>query len=279
MSYFKVLGLEREPFSTSPDPAFFYRSSSHNSALQRLEIAVRLKRGLSLILGDVGTGKTTLARTLFQAFEGEDDFIFHMILDPTPRSEFQFLETLVRMFHVMPEFRSTLDYKDAIEKYLFQKGVDEGKTIVLLIDEGQKLSPSLLEILRVLLNYETNEYKLLQLVILGQMELLPRISKIRNVIDRASLKYIINPLDEVETKEMIEFRLRQAGCNSYPSLFTDGAVREIFNFTQGYPRRIAILCHNSLEMLVMRDEAVVDEKIVRDLIAEEAKWNAERVIA
>lgn len=279
MSYFKVLGLEKEPFSTSPDPAFFYRSSSHNSAIQRLEIAVRLRRGLSLILGDVGTGKTTLARTLFQLFEGENDFIFHMILDPTHRSEFQFLETLVKMFHVMPEFRSTLDYKEAIEKYLFQKGVDEGKTIVLLIDEGQKLSASLLEILRVLLNYETNEYKLLQLVILAQMELLPRIRKIRNVTDRVSLKYIINPLDEAETKQMIEFRLRQAGYNSYPSLFSDGAVREIFNYTQGYPRRIAILCHNALEALVMRDERVVDEKIVRDLIAEEVVWNGERDIA
>ena len=279
MSYFKVLGLDKEPFSTSPDPAFFYRSSSHNSALQRLEIAIRQRRGLSLIFGDVGTGKTTLARTLFQSFEGEDDFIFHMILDPTHRSEFQFLETLVKMFHVMPEFRSTLDYKDALEKYLFQKGVDEDKTIVLLIDEGQKLSPSLLEILRVLLNYETNEYKLLQLVILAQMELLPRIRKIRNVMDRATLKYIINPLDKAETKEMIEFRLRQAGFNSSPSLFSDGAVREIYNYTQGYPRRIAILCHNALETLVMREKRVVDEKIVRDLIAEEVVWNGERDIA
>ena len=121
MSYFKVLGLEKEPFSTSPDPQFFYHSSSHNTALSRLEIAIRLRRGLCLILGDVGTGKTTLSRTLLQAFKDENDFIFHMILDPSFKSEFQFLLSLVKMFNITPDFKSTLDFKEALEKYFFQK--------------------------------------------------------------------------------------------------------------------------------------------------------------
>src|SRR3989338_7023877 len=177
MSYYKILNLKAEPFSTSPDPAFFYQSSGHRSALHRLEIAIRLRRGLSLILGDVGIGKTTLSRILLQTFANEDDFIFHMILDPNYKSEFQFLKTLAKMFGVVSMHKSTLDYKEAIEKFLFQKGVDENKTIVLVIDEGQKLNPSFLEILRTLLNYETNEYKLLQLVIFSQMELLPKIRK------------------------------------------------------------------------------------------------------
>jgi general secretion pathway protein A len=268
MSYYQELNLTKEPFSTSPDPLFFYRSSEHNTALQRLEIAVRLKRGLSLILGDVGTGKTTLSRTLIQNFSGDENFVFHMILDPSYKSEFQFLSNLMKIFGVKPDFRSTLDYKDAIEKYLFQKGVDEHKTIVLLIDEGQKLSYKFLEILRTLLNYETNEYKLLQLVIFAQMELLPRVKRVKNFLDRISLKYIINPLDENETKEMIEFRLKQAGFDSGAKLFTDSAVRLVYENSLGYPRKIAILCHNALEALVMKNKSLVDQSIIREVIAQ-----------
>ncbi len=271
MSYFKVLGLEKEPFSTSPDPEFFFRSSSHDTVLKRLEIAIRLRRGLNLILGDVGTGKTTLSRTLLKIFKGEDDHIFHMILDPGYKSEFQFLLSLVRMFGITPAFKSTLDFKEALEKYLFQKGVDENKTIVLLIDEGQKITPGNLEVLRTLLNYETNEYKLLQLVILAQVELLPRIKRIRNFMDRIALKYTINPLDEIETKELVEFRLRQAGYTGPDSLFTDEAIKLIYQHTQGYPRRIALFCHNALETIVMKERSFVDGEIIKELLTREAK--------
>ena len=269
MSYFEILGLNKEPFSTSPDPEFFYLSREHNAALKRLEIAIRLRRGLSVILGDVGTGKTTLSRTLIQNFDGESNYIFNMVLDPQHNSEFQFLASLIKMFRINPVFRSTPDYREAIEKYLFHKGVDEDKTIVLLIDEGQKLTPSLLEILRTLLNYETNEYKLLQLVIFAQMELLPRIRKIRNFMDRISLKYMINPLDEEETKNMIEFRLKEAGLNPSKILFTAGAIKHIYEYSQGYPRKISLICHNALEAVVMQEKDVVDGAIIKELIDKE----------
>lgn len=269
MSYYAVLNIQKEPFSTSPDPYFFYRSSAHETAIRRLEIAIRLRRGLSLIIGDVGTGKTTLGRTLLQNFNQEDNFIFHLLLDPTYKSEFQFLSSLAKMFGVAPHLKSTLDYKDAIEKYLFQKGVDENKTIILLIDEGQKLTPTFLEILRTLLNYETNEYKLLQLVILAQMEIMPKVKKIKNFFDRITLKYIINPLDEEETRDMIDFRLRQAGYNDPANLFTDGAVKLIYEHTMGYPRKIAVLCHNALELAVMRDRRVIDEPMILEIIRNE----------
>ena len=269
MSYYEVMNLNKEPFSTSPDPYFFYRSSAHETAIRRLEIAVRLRRGLSLIIGDVGTGKTTLGRTLLQNFNQEPGFIFHLLLDPTYKSEFQFLSSLAKMFGVSPHLKSTLDYRDAIEKYLFQKGIDENKTIILLIDEGQKLTPTFLEILRTLLNYETNEYKLLQLVILAQMEIMPKVKKIKNFFDRITLKYIINPLDEEETRDMIEFRLRQAGYNGPEGLFTDGAVKLIHEHTMGYPRKVAVLCHNALELAVMRDKRIIDETTVFETIRNE----------
>ena len=273
MSYFRALGLEKEPFSTSPDPQFFFHSASHTTALKRLEIAIRLRRGLCIVLGDVGTGKTTLSRTLLQTFKDENDFIFHMILDPSHKSEFQFLSSLVKMFGITPEFKSTIDFKEALEKHLFQKGVEENKTIVLLIDEGQKITQENLEVLRTLLNYETNEYKLLQLIIMAQIELLPRIKRIRNFLDRVALKYTINPLDEKEVKEMIEFRLYQAGLRNGKLLFTDEAMHLIYYYTQGYPRKIAMLCHDALEALVMNDAPIVDQDIITGLIRSREEGN------
>ena len=156
MSYYKILGLDKEAFSTSPDPDFFYESQEHQAAIIRLMIEIRLRRGLSLILGDVGTGKTTLSRRLFQMLKQRKDIIFHMILDPTFETEGLFLDSLIRTFKLdMKGNQPTiLDFKEAIKDYLFKMGVEEGKTVVLLIDEAQKLNKLSLEILRVLLNYE-----------------------------------------------------------------------------------------------------------------------------
>lgn len=273
MSYLTALNLKREPFSTSPDPSFFYRSKEHYTALNRLEIAIRLKRGLSLVLGDVGTGKTTLSRALLQSFADEDDFLFHMILDPAFKSEYQFLTHLTKLFGISPFFRSTIDHREAIEKYLFQKCAEERKTVVLIIDEGQKLTQPHLEILRTLLNYETNEYKMLQLVILAQMELLPRIKRVRNFFDRISLKYMLNPLDEGETGKLIEFRLRQAGYVGEKSLLSPEALRKVYEYTQGYPRKIAVVCHNAMEHLIMGDCEIVTGQLMDKIIEQERVWN------
>ena len=272
MSYYTALGLTKEPFSTSPDPAFFFRSTSHMQVLARLEIAIRLRRGLSLILGDVGTGKTTLARTLLANVPQEDGFSFHMVLDPCFESEYQFLLQLSRMFGVQTQCKSTLDCREAIEHSLFQGGVMEGKTTVLIIDEGQKLSLDMLENLRMLLNYETNEFKLLQVVIFAQMELLARIGRVRNFMDRAAMKYIINPLSEQETAELIQFRLRSAGMSPGQELFTPAAIQAIHRASQGYPRQIGLLCHNALEALVMYEKPLVDETLIEELVHHESRW-------
>ncbi|MDD2702655.1 MAG: AAA family ATPase [Candidatus Omnitrophica bacterium] len=266
MSYYKVLGLQKEPFSTSPDPYFFYPSVSHETALKRAEIALRLRRGLSVILGDVGAGKTTLSRALINAFRDEPEFIFHMILDPVYESEYQFLHTLVNMFGIVPPARSEKDFKDALERYLFNAGVEEQKTVVLIIDEGQKMSPESIEVLRTLLNYETNEYKLLQLVIMAQMEFIPRTENIHNFTDRITLRYVLNSLDEEETGKMIRFRLQRAGYERKRELFTAEAVKLIYLSTHGHPRKIAMLCHYALETLIMKERDVVDGEIVEGLV-------------
>ena len=276
MSYYKILGLEAEPFSTSPDPEFFYQSIEHKSALYRLRVAIELKRGLCLILGDVGTGKTTLSRKLSQLLKSESDLIMTMVLNPLYESEKQFLADLAERFEIPVNTAdgaapTVLDYLKAIEKFLFEKCVEQNKTIVLLIDESQKLSDECIEILRTILNYETNEYKILQLVLMGQMELLPRLAAIKNLWDRIALKYTLNPLDEQEVRELVDFRLRQAGYVSRYPLFTDNAVTEIFNYTQGYPRRIAMVCHDALEYLVMYNKEIVDGEIIKELIKKELK--------
>jgi len=269
MSYYSILGLNKEPFSNSPDPEFFYESNEHKAALMRLLVEIRLRRGLSVILGDVGVGKTTLSRKLFQMLKERSDMLFYMIMDPTAQSEDLFLESLVRTFNIqdqIPGQASILDYKEVIKKHLFQKGVEENKTVVLVVDEAQKLNADSLEILRVLLNYETNEFKLLQLVLFGQMELLPRIKEIKNFFDRIVLKYVINPLDEPETNDLISFRLRQSGFNTDLRLFTDEAVSEIQRYSQGYPRRINLICHNALRSLIVGNKTVIDGALIRDLV-------------
>jgi len=274
MSYYRILGLEKEPFSTSPDPEFFCLFKEHKSALYRLRVSIELKRGLGLILGDVGTGKTTLSRKLAQILAAEENVIMSAILNPVYASEEEFLADLAKRFHIDITHDNgrepgRIDYLRAVEKFLFENGVENGKTIVLLIDEAQKLSFPCFETLRTLLNYETNEYKILQVILMGQMELLPIINRIKNLWDRISLKYMINTLEETEVRELINFRLKQAGYVSRYPLFTVDSVSAIYAHTQGYPRRIAILCHDALEYLVMYRKEMVTREMIEELIRRE----------
>ncbi|RKY83289.1 transposase [candidate division KSB1 bacterium] len=275
MEYYKLLNLRKEPFSTSPDPAFFYYSYEHKECLNRLEIALRLRRGLSVILGDVGTGKTTICRMLIQKFAQEkENFIIRLILDPMFKSEFEFLKTLSDSFGIDSTARSSFEYKNDLQNFLLQKGAAEKKIVVLLIDEGQKLTPTYIEVLRTLLNYETNEFKLLQLVIFAQQEFLHKMKRQPNFLDRVSLGYVINPLNEEDTKGLIKFRLKTAGLNSEKILFTEKAMKLIYIHTQGFPRRITTFCHDALIKMLREDKKVVDEKLVLDIIRNEVNWYA-----
>ncbi|MSR77223.1 MAG: AAA family ATPase [Candidatus Omnitrophica bacterium] len=273
MSYYRVLGLDDEPFSTSPDPLYFYESRNHKAVLANLMIDLRLKRGLSVVLGEVGTGKTTLGRKLIQMLRDREGFIFHLILDPSYPNEQVFLQDLIRTFGIdLSVPQSTLwDYKEALERYLFQKGVQEKQTVVLIIDEAQKMNRSCLEILRMLLNYETNAYKLIQVVLLSQVELMPTLVEMHNLLDRVSLKCVLEPLDQEETREMIDFRLRQAGFKSRYRLFLEEAVREIHRAARGYPRKTAMLCHRALKSLVMKNQQVITSNNIEELVNQDVR--------
>jgi len=274
MSYYSLLGLDKEPFSTSPDPDFFYDSCEHHTALVRLMTEIRLKRGLSLILGDVGVGKTTLLRKLLRMFAQRLDIIYVVIFDPTYESERVFINDLIHHFKIDIDYTMTelIDCKKALKNFLFQKGVEEEKTTVLLIDEAQKLSLSSLEVLRSLLNYETNEYKLLQLVLFSQLEILPKLKQMVNFLDRISFKYLLRPLTEEETYEMVNFRLKEAGYRGGDGLFSREAIKEICEITNGYPRKSTMFCHQALKELIMGGLKQIDRTLVQDLFLKEARF-------
>ena len=196
MQYYRLLGFEMEPFSTSPDPDFLFLSREYDLALTNILIELRLKRGLTVILGEIGIGKTTLSRKIIKELKDREDFIFHVILNPTFENEKEFFTSLIKNFQIPypqnQDFNSLLisDMRDIFEKFLLHKTLSEGKIIVLIIDEAQKLTSETLESLRILLNYETNEFKLVQLVLLGQLELYSKLLEMQNFYDRIDTRPI-----------------------------------------------------------------------------------------
>lgn len=282
MSYYRLLGLAAEPFSTSPDPRFFYQSVALRSVLASLLIEVRLRRGLSMVLGDIGTGKTTLGRTAIQRLSERPGVVVRMVLDPGYPSEEVFLDALLRGFGIVRDgpAPSLVVARERLEAFLFQQSAEERQTVVLVIDEAHKLSAASLEVLRILLNYETNDEKLLQLILFGQLELLAAVTALPNLLDRVSYRAVLEPCDLRSTEALIAFRLEQAGCGSWRSLFTEDAVAVIQELTQGYPRRIAWLCHRALRALVMEGRRVADAGLVRQLAEQEGMsgWGSSRTL-
>ena len=182
------------------------------------------------------------------------------------------IKSMVESETAEPLKEEILDLRDAIEKFLIEKCFEQKQTVVLVIDEAQQLNLSTLETLRILLNFETNEHKLIQLVLMGQLELYSKVVHMSNFMDRISFKFTLNPLDVKETGGLINFRINKAGYRGTTKLFLDEAISEVYNFTKGYPRKINMLCHKVLKELVIQDQKIIDAAFVKDVIAKETQW-------
>lgn len=265
MDYYNILNLVKEPFSNSPDPEFFFQSRQHLVCLQQLELSLYLRRGLNVVIGDVGMGKTTLCRHLIRKFADYGDIETHLILDPHFSSPTEFLNTVTEKFEGQkpPPGADDLTLKEMVKQYLYHKGVYEKRNVVLIIDEGQKLPSFCVELIREFLNYETNKYKLLQIVIFAQKEFRKTLKAHANFADRINFFYKLKPLDFHNTRLMIKFRLERSSDADQPQpLFSYPALRAIYHTSGGYPRKIVNLCHQSILAMIVQNRSVVDWLLV-----------------
>ena len=266
MNYYGILNLTKEPFSNSPDPEFFFQSREHHECLQKLELSLHLRRGLNVVIGDVGTGKTTLCRQLIRRFTQRPENETHLILDPSFPDPDEFLKAVAKIVSGKVPADGTPDtqIKEFIKNSLFKKGVDQDKTVILIIDEGQKIPPFCLELLREFLNYETNEFKLLQIVIFAQKEFEETVSKYPNFADRINLYHILKPLSFRDTRLMINFRLEKSSSSPHRSpLFSYPALVAIYRASGGYPRKIINLCHQCILAMIIQNRRKVGYFLVR----------------
>jgi len=269
MDYFSILNLKQEPFSNSPDPEFFFHSREHLECLQKLELSLLLRRGLNVIIGDVGTGKTTLCRQLIRRFAKRDEINTHLILDPYFVDALELLSNVSKMI-IGPKTKlgsNEWQIKEQIKQHLFKLGVEKNKTTVLIIDEGQKIPVFCLEILREFLNYETNEFKLLQIIIFAQKEFENTIKRYANFADRINLYHYLKPLSFRDTRLMIKYRLEKSKeTNKKIDIFSFPALLTIYRKTRGYPRKIINLCHHCVLAMIVQNRTNVGYRLVRSCI-------------
>ncbi len=265
MDYFELIGLMREPFSMAPNPAFFYKSKGHGECLDNLEISLRLKRGLNIVTGEVGTGKTILSRLLLGRFvEFGVSHKFFLILDPTWKTTQEFLIYLHQLFGIPVKEKYQTALMDNIEHFLMDQSLNEKQQIVLMIDEGQKMGPDQIEIIRTLLNFETNDQKLIQVIIFAQPEIQTLIDIHENFKDRIAYRGNLRPMDDGDTVRFIDHRLKVSGLKKANKLMTENAKKLIYRETNGYPRRIIVMAHNLLIEMIKLNQPQINTSIVMD---------------
>src|SRR5216117_2998951 len=263
--YLEHFRLSAEPFGLTPDPAFLYLSPGHREALAAIQYGLLDRRGFITLVGEVGTGKTTLLYAMLSRLDRAVEAAY--IAYGTQDFE-DVLAAVLADLGVETPRRSKHALLTAFSAHLLRRA-DEGRTVALVIDEAQNLSDRTFEELRLISNFETYTQKLLQIVLVGEPELQRRLRQpqLRQLRERVSVRAFVNPLSTAEMYRYIEHRLHLVGGSS-EKLFSPRALRLIVQLSAGNPRRANILCHNALLFAYGRTLPRATATIARTVVAE-----------
>jgi general secretion pathway protein A len=259
--YEKYYGFKAKPFALTPDPEFFYLSQDHLDAIEHMIYGITEGEGFLLLIGKIGTGKTTTSRVLTEKL-GES-VIHSLILNPF-QDFFSLVKNILWDMGVIPEGVTTSELINQLIEFLLNEVGPKGKTALIIIDEAQNLSVETLEQLRVLSNVETDKEKLIQVLLLGQEELLSRLEthELRQLNQRITVRFFLNPLERSEVLKYMQHRIERAGVRKKIT-FTRAAVREIYRFSRGIPRLINMISNRCLIAGFVRETTVIDKSIVK----------------
>ncbi len=264
--YTSFFGLHEKPFSITPDPRYLFMSERHAEALAHLLYGVKEAGGFIQLTGEVGTGKTTLVRSLLQQLPDTADVA--LILNPQI-SRVEFLCAICEELGVpLPEARGSIKALiDALNRFLLENH-SRGRRTVLIVDEAQNLRPDVLEQVRLLTNLETTKQKLLQIILIGQPELRELLARndMRQLAQRITGRYHLEPLSREETEAYIDHRVKVAG--GVGRIFADGSRREIYRLARGIPRMINVIADRALLGAFTAEVSQVTPLIVRRAAAE-----------
>jgi len=252
-------GLLDAPFSISPDPRFLYLSQQHHLALSKIRYVIDNRQGLAVLYGDVGHGKSTLIRRIYDIYKEDDEFETILITNPDLPSEMQLLKRITDSFG-LDRKRSKLDQMEELESYLVSQYA-AGKNVLLLIDEAQMMVGGMFELVRQITNFESHSAKLVQIILSGQNNLRNKLKLKKPLLSRAAAVATIDPFNLEETGEMIEFRLTVAGRKK--PLFEQEAVDEIFEVTKGVPREIVKTCMDTLTIASLNNLTTIPKEAVQ----------------
>jgi general secretion pathway protein A len=265
--YTDFFGLREKPFSITPDPRYLFMSERHGEALAHLVYGVTESGGFIQLTGEVGTGKTTLVRTLLLN-RMPDNADVAVVLNPQ-LSVLEFLATICEELHIdVAHNRGSIKAQtDALNRHLLAAH-SEGRRTILIVDEAQNLSPAVLEQVRLLTNLETAKQKLLQIILIGQPELRELLARndLRQLAQRITGRYHLQPLTREETAQYIEHRLKVAGALG--EVFDSGAKKELFRLSKGVPRLINVICDRALLGAYSVESRRVNRRLVRRAAAE-----------
>ena len=268
VDYLSFYGLNEQPFLIAPTPRFLYMSAQHKAALSKVVSRLQTRQGLSIIYGAVGTGKTTIARWLYDRLNDDPTGLYRVrtIYNPAFRRENQLLRVILREFGV-EELARTLDGNLAILQYYLQREViEQDRTVVLIIDEANLLPAALLEFLRQLLNFENNEFKLLQIVLVGTDDLRAKVHRKPALASRVRSVSTLEPFDDDELTRMIAFRLSVAGRER--PLFSPEALHMLYVASEGVPRTAMNLAEYAVVAAYAEEATLVEASHVKTATGE-----------